>query len=149
MKYIKKYKKVIVALVVIILIVVFIKGLKSFFDTSGDQDAYYGERLEGIEKVEITKAQKNKVKEILKDKTSSDEMRIQGKTIEILFVIKPELSRDDAKNLANSILTDAFTEEQKKYYDIQVMIDKENAKEFPIIGYKQHTRDGYSWSKDR
>ena len=148
MKYIKKYRKIIVAVIVIILIVVFTKGLKAFFDTSGDQDAYYGQRLEGIEKVKITKDQKNKIKALLQEKTSSQEVRIQGRTVEILFVIKPELTRDDAKNMANEILN-VFTEEQKKYYDIQVMIDKENAKEFPIIGYKQHTREGYSWTKDR
>ena len=40
--------------------------------------------------------------------------------------------------------------EQKKYYDIQVFVQKsKETNEFPIIGYKHHTKDSFSWTKDR
>ena len=38
----------------------------------------------------------------------------------------------------------------KNYYDIQFIIENDtNTAEFPIIGYKHHTKPEISWTKDR
>ena len=54
-----------------------------------------------------------------------------------------------AKDLANQALAE-FSDAEKAYYDIQAVIESDtNTTQFPIIGYKQHTRDAFNWTKDR
>ena len=53
------------------------------------------------------------------------------------------LKRDneEARNIIDNI---------KNYYDIQFIIENDtNTAEFPIIGYKHHTKPEISWTKDR
>ena len=43
-----------------------------------------------------------------------------------------------------------LSEEERAYYDVQFMINNENDKDhFPIIGYKHHSKQGISWTKNR
>ena len=66
--------------------------------------------------------------------------------------IKDEVNRDGAKAAAGKVLEN-LSKDQKEYYDIQVFISKtgktEDAGQFPIIGYKHHVSEGYTWTKDR
>ena len=40
--------------------------------------------------------------------------------------------------------------DQKEFFDIQVIIDKTNdSAQFPIIGYKHHSKEGFAFTKDR
>ena len=41
-------------------------------------------------------------------------------------------------------------EKQKEFYDVEVMIDKDNdSTQFPIIGYKHHSKNDFVFTKDR
>ena len=56
---------------------------------------------------------------------------------------------DTAKSLANKVLEE-FDADQKSFYDFQVFVKKDNdASDFPIIGYKQNKKEGFTWTKDR
>ena len=151
MKFIKKHKGLIVAVIVFILVfVLFLLVYRSFFPD--EETAIYGGRLEGIEKVEIKKDNKNKIIEALNGVSKKTKVRVQGRIIEVSISINDDINRDAAKAEANKIL-EQLSKEQKEYYDIQVFISKdgktEDAAQFPIIGYKHHISEGFSWTKDR
>ena len=106
----------------------------------------YGNRLDGIEKVEVTKAQTNELVKNLKDKdyVTSASTHISGKIINVLIETKEGTSIKKAKTLKTIVLK-AFEEDQKKFYDIQLFITNENkdAKGYPVIGYKNSSEKNF------
>ena len=149
------------ALLVIVAFAVVV--LKLVLPTSGINK--YGDRLENIEKNEFSKKEKEAVIKFIKDKeqVTTCEIDVKGKIIYIIFNVNKEVSKDDARGIANESLGQ-FSDKVKGYYDIQFMIkkkDEEGTKvtkqvdddktkevtvyEFPIIGYKNKTREGIAW----
>lgn len=125
----------------------------------------YGDRLDGIEKYPFTEKAKNKIIKGIKDKEQvvSCSIDVQGKIINVIFTVKKDVSKDDAKSIATGSLAD-FSDKIKGYYDIQYMIKKKNEEgtkvtkqtedgdpeevtvyEFPIMGYKNKSREGIVW----
>ena len=106
----------------------------------------YGNRLDGIEKVEFTKDQTNELVKNLKDKdyVTSASTHISGKIINVLIETKEGTSIKKAKTLKTIVLK-AFEEDQKKFYDIQLFITNENkdAKGYPVIGYKNSSEKNF------
>ena len=149
------------ALLVIVAFAVVV--LKLVLPTSGINK--YGDRLENIEKNEFSKKEKEAVIKFIKDKeqVTTCEIDVKGKIIYVIFNVNKEVSKDDARGIANESLGQ-FSDKVKGYYDIQFMIkkkDEEGTKvtkqvdddktkevtvyEFPIIGYKNKTREGIAW----
>ena len=147
-KFVKKHINAIVAIGVIVLIVIGLFILKGIFFPE-ENVAIYGNRLEGRDKVKITEETKNKIKDIFKDRSSSAKVRIAGRIIYIDVVVNDDVSRDDAKDMGNKTL-EMLSDQEKVYYDVQLLINnKANGDQFPIIGYKHHTKDSIRWNKDR
>ena len=148
MKFIRKHISAIVGLLVFILVFVGFYMIKDIFNPD-ESTAIYGSRVEGKSKVEITNGTVDAVKEKLKDKAKSLDVRVAGRIVEVIIDLNDDVSRDDAKNLANSTL-EVFSKEEKEYYDIEYFIkNSANTSQFPIIGYKHKTKEGISWTKDR
>ncbi len=148
MKFLKKNISIIVAVVVFVLVVVGLLYFKEVF-SADDGTAIYGSRLEGREKIEITQERINQVKDSIKDTSNKTTVRIAGRIIEIIVNVKDDVSITDAKALGTPIVN-AFTEEEKSYYDIQIFLTNEKNKEqYPAIGYKHHTKELLTWTKDR
>ena len=149
MEYIKTHKMTFVAILILIVLVVILIQLKNFFAPS-ENGAAYGDRLADIKTVEIKKSLKEEIGKKLKSdgKVKSATARTQGRILRTVIHVNDNVSVDDAKSLA-SIVKDALSDKQKKYYDIEVLIKKDKDEKFPIIGYKQHTKDGFSWTKNR
>lgn len=148
MDYIKKNKLTIIVIVLfLILVFAAVQFTNIFFASS---DAVYGNRLEGIENVKISKNTIDQVKSSFQeDGVSKTTVRISGRTVEIILTVNSDVSLDTAKSYANKSL-EPFSEEQKGYYDFQIFVKKENESEnFPIIGYKQKAKESITWSKDR
>ena len=148
--FIKNNKVTVVAFIICVIFVVLVFAIKlTFFPNEGT--AIYGDRLDGIEKVEITDKQQ---KEIIKSLEDKDEVKkvscdIKGRTLNVLITVNDDVELDPAKALTSSI-TDNLEEDQTSYYDIQVFISKDNDDtRFPIIGYKHQDKDEFSWTKDR
>lgn len=109
----------------------------------------YGNRLDGIEDVEITtKDLKDLEAKFEKNSNVSEaDVSISGKTVNAIVTVDSKTSVNNAKKLA-SILTDFLDEDQVKFYDLQIFIkneDKKN-KKYPIIGYKNIKNSGFSYS---
>lgn len=146
MDFVKKNKKaVIIGTIVVVFLIVLFLFLRLFLvDVNKDE---YGNRLDGIDKVEISKNAVSKLKEEMAALSEVDNIdyRLQGRLIYISLKMASGVSKDTAKEIAAKTL-DYFTEDEKKYYDIQVIIttSDENA-EYPIIGYKHKTSTEFVW----
>jgi len=151
MKYIKKNKLTVFIIAIFVIIVIIGGYLYNVLFASGNKEKY-GNRLDGIEEVEITKKQYKEIANKLKEnenvlKVTTD---LKGKIVNIIITVKDEVTKEVAKEIAATSLT-SFDDEQLKFYDIQIFVKKDNQElnDFPIIGYKQNGKDGLSWSKDR
>ena len=148
--FIKNNKVAVVAFIICVIFVILVFAVKlTFFPNEGT--AIYGDRLDGIEEVEITDKQQEDIIKSLEDKDEVKEVScdIKGRTLNVLITVNDDVELDPAKALTSSI-TDILEEDQTSYYDIQVFISKDNDDTiFPIIGYKHQNKDEFSWTKDR
>ena len=148
--FIKNNKVTVVAFIICVIFVILVFAVKlTFFPNEGT--AIYGDRLDGIEEVEITDKQQEDIIKSLEDKDEVKKVScdIKGRTLNVLITVNDDVELDPAKALTSSI-TENLEEDQTTYYDIQVFISKDNDDtRFPIIGYKHQNKDGFSWTKDR
>lgn len=144
-----EHKLLVLFLILIAVILIFLVKLVFVF-TESDEVAIYGNRLEGEKKINLNISDTNtKVKEALGDSVKSVSVRKQGRILNVYFVVNDDVSRDTAKDLGNKTVA-SLTDEERGYYDIQIYANKDaEDAQFPIVGYKHHTRDGITWTKDR
>ncbi len=149
-KFIKNNKITAVAFIICVIFVILVFAIKlTFFPDEGR--AIYGDRLDGIEKVEITYDQQTDIVKMLesKDEVKSADTDIKGRTLNVLITINDDVELDTAKALSSSVIEN-LEEKQISYYDLQIFISKDNDDtRFPIIGYKHQDKDEFSWTKDR
>ncbi len=146
-KFISKHKNLVLLLLIIILSLFAIYYTKNIMNTT-ETKAVYGERKDAIKGKEISKDKLSKVESSISD-AKNVTARTQGRIIEVTITAKDNVSVGDAKKMADEV-SNLFTNDEKKLYDIQLFIkkDKEDAS-FPIIGYKHHNTNSFSWTKDR
>lgn len=111
----------------------------------------YGNRLDGIENVEITN---NQMKELEKKLNESEFVKtcsssLSGRTFNVIITVNDDTSSDNAKSLTE-IVKASLEKEQQEYFDIQVFIKKEGEEKegFPIIGYLGKTETAFSFSSN-
>lgn len=150
MSFIRKNKFVIIAIgVFLILVVLGFQIATMFFPEEGT--ALYGDRLDGIEEVELSNSKLTKIESNLKSDGAVKEadVSVAGKIVEVIITVQDDTSVDTAKALNTKVL-DSLNNKEKKFYDIQIFVKKDSeATDFPIIGYKHHAKDTFSWTKDR
>ena len=148
MKLRKKYIRIFLMIILLIILVGGLLFLKEMI-FSNDAKVIYGNRLDGIEKVKITDETKNNIKEGLKEGSSKVTVRLSGRIVYIIITVAKDTTLETAKNLGVKSL-EYFSDEEKAYYDIQIMVESEEENsQYPIIGYKHHTKAAISWTRDR
>ncbi|MBQ8891441.1 MAG: hypothetical protein IJ068_01085 [Bacilli bacterium] len=151
MKYFRKNKYTIFALVILIILVfVGIKFKNIFVPDEGK--ASYGTRLSGIENHKIDDADLKEIGTKLKEdeKVLDFEYKIHGKIINLIITVSDDMSVEDAKAKANSTIS-LFTNGELSFYSLQVYVKKNDSKlnNFPIVGYKGTDAKELVFSKDR
>ena len=149
MNFIKKNKVTILVIAIFAVCIFMIMGLiNAFFPEEGT--AIYGNRLDGIDKVEISDTTLKDLEDKFKDDAvKSVSARVAGRIIEIEMVVNDDVDPGTAKIYGNKAL-EVFSKEQKEYYDIQIFAKKDiEAEQYPIIGYKHKSKESISWTKDR
>ena len=147
-KFIDKHMSLIVAIGIALLVFIAFMVLKGIFFPE-EAKAIYGTRLEGRDKVKITEEKIASVKSALDEGTANVNVRIAGRIIYIDVEADAGLTPVAAKELGNKSLS-VFSDAEKSYYDIQVIVVNEsNTNQFPIIGYKHHAKTAFVWTKDR
>lgn len=131
----------------LIILVALIFVIKLILPSSSSK---YGDRLDGIKKIKFDKEDREKIVKKIKsnDKVEDAKLEVQGKRIDIIYYVKKDTSVDEARGFANSSL-EAVSDEVKKFYDIEFMVDKkdkdDNDKSFPDMGYKNAKSTGIVW----
>ena len=146
MKFIKKHKIEIIALFTIIIICIL--GYFAVKPLLGNDSNKYGNRLDGIENVKITDEQVKKLTSEMEENKDVKSIKydLQGRLIYIILEVSNETAVDVSKGYANKILN-YFDDEQKTYYDMQVIIksDSKESEVYPIIGAKHKTSTSFIW----
>lgn len=148
-RYLKNHMRLIIVLAIFIAIVFgcFIAYNSIFVNNQSK----YGSRLDGINEVKIDDKKKNEIKKNIESLqiTKSVSIRLSGKIIEVMITVNDDTGSDKAKETAGKVL-EKLSDEEKKFYDIQIFISKttDDAK-YPIVGYKHHAKDYVNWTKDR
>ena len=133
-----------------LIFVIFVFTIKLIFFPN-EAKAIYGDRLDGINEVKVTDDEKDDIITKLeeKDEVTKASCDIKGRIINIIITVGNDVSLETAKTLTTTVI-DNLEDDQKKFYDIQIFIKKDNDDEkFPIIGYKHQDKDNFTWTKDR
>ena len=106
----------------------------------------YGNRLDGIEKVEVTKKQTDKMISEIKSKSFVKEAstNTSGRIINVIVEVKSGTEVKTAKEVGKVVLSN-LTDDQKKFFDVQLYLknEKKDAKGYPTIGYKNSTANDF------
>lgn len=147
MEFIKTHKKLCILIGIILVAIILIAIILKSFNVDYSKSEY-GDRLKGIDKVEIKKETIKKLEEEMNkiDQVEKCTYRLKGRLINIAFTMKDGVEVNNAKEIANKVL-DYFSDKEKSFYDIQVFIkNKNNKKEgYPVIGQKHKTSDKIVW----
>lgn len=148
MNFIKRHKGLFITLIIILLLSIGAFFLvKKLFMIDDDIDVY-GNRLEGIENVQVSDEAISKMKEEIKalEEVSELTYRLQGRLVYIELTLKDGVIIETAKEIGNKTL-DYFSIEEKAFYDIQVIVNNENKEieGYPKIGYKHKTSEALTW----
>ena len=124
-----------------------------FFSIFIGGNGEYGNRLEGIEKVELSKKDLTALEDGIKEngEVTAASARVQGKIVYIHIEFTRETSLDRAKEIA-VITLDKFEDDEKKFYDFgfsltQVEVEGTEDKGFIVTGSKNAKLDSISWIK--
>ena len=117
-KIYKKHKKAINIGGIIIIGCLLVYGVIGFF-TDNTTSPIYGNRLEGINKVEIKRKELKEAQKSIEDEgpVVKAKVRIEGKTVFLDVIVKKGTSIDDAKKAASKI-TSQFSEKKVKFSKI-------------------------------
>lgn len=138
--------------IVLILFVIFcifgFVALKAYLDPV-DEYAVYGDRLDGIEEVEITEEKKNEIIDFIKsDENITDvSINIKGKIINISIKATTEENTIDKMKDKSKEVVEKFKKEEIEFYDFQFFIKNEDAN-YNLIGYKNKKNENISWVHD-
>lgn len=149
MKFKRKHKFLILFIVVFIILIVSGVVIVDNLTSSDDSNSKYGNRLKGIENVEIMDSRFQSVKGKLLDNkyTNTASYNISGRIIKFFIQVKSETDELSVEDLLNIILEN-FTEEEKKFYDFEVFVTNEKEEElYPMIAYKHRNNATFTITK--
>lgn len=150
MDFIRKHKFTTCTIVILLIIIILGFALIRFLLPNYGGDLY-GNRLNGIGSYKIEDKKINEMKDTIGklDGVVSVNYNLEGKLINITIQVKDEVERDIVKGYADQAIA-FFSEEQRGYYDMQVLISSENSKseKYPIMGYKHKTSASLVWSNN-
>lgn len=139
-RFLKNNKLLIVILFLIIVILVSVFWLFIMPSFNGNK---YGGRLKDIGKHKISSGVISKIKN--KSKENDSVVKIdyhkEGRILNFTITVDSNFGVDQAKEFAKSLLSE-INEDDRKYYDIQFLIDSDGKSDnYPIIGYKSKNSD--------
>lgn len=139
----KKKIKIGIAVLLIILIIsiIWLFILPSFKTNK------YGNRLKDEKKYKVSNDVISKIKDKAKENDSIEKIDYhkEGRILNFIITVDSNLGVDQAKEFAGSILGD-IDDSAKSYYDIQVLFESnEKSDNYPIIGYKSKSSEGFNY----
>jgi len=146
LKEIKKYRYTTIAIILFLLVLLVASILFNMF-FGGRGKPVYGNRLDGIENVQVTENDFSKTSDTLKKEKIVVDAKgsLSGRILNYTITVKSKTKTSDAKALTKIILND-LSNEQKAYFDIQVFfVCEDETAGYPLIGYKNKEKKGFSY----
>lgn len=142
-----KYRKYIIIVAFVIVMIIGIVAVKAYVSPE-DKNTFYGDRLDGIDKVPLTdEIKSNIVAFIKKSKDCESSIWVQGKIIKIYITLNSEGDSIDKMKEFVPLIIDEFDKEYVDFYDFEVYINNEKAN-YNMIGYKHCKNTEVSYSSD-
>lgn len=151
MKKLWKNNKIAILFIGVIVLITLIFSLMVFPLYSSKSGSKYGNRLDGIKKIQIKTKTINKIKEIFNsnDKVKEVNTTLKGKIYNISVTLNDGINPGDLTNLCNEALG-KFSEEQINYYDFQFLISSKIENDTKVIfGYKNKDSESISWTNNK
>ena len=141
---------IVLGIILIICLIAIITVTFSFF--LGGNKGVYGDRLNGIDKHQVTNNIKSEYKTSLESEKNVTKVSIdtKGKIIYIIINFASDTSLEDAKNLAASSI-EKLNEDILSFYDIDFTLKcekSENSEGFTILGAKNVAGSGLIWNNN-
>lgn len=140
---------VLTTILVVCLVLIFIVAIDYFLGTSKDK---YGDRLDGIKSVEVTKNEitklENKIKE--DDKIIDCEINQIGKVIYVNIKFNGDITLVEAEGKALNTI-ELFSEKERKFYDLNYSLLQDATDSnagFSIMGTKNVNGTGLLWNNN-
>lgn len=147
-KFILKNRIYIVLVLFVIFCAFVFVTMKAYLDPV-DELAVYGNRLDGIEDVQITDERKDEVNKYIKEDENvlSSSVSTQGKIVNISIKVESKDNTIDKMQEKGNLIIEKFSEEEIAFYDFQIFIKNEDAN-YNMIGYKNKKNENISWESD-
>ena len=147
-----KENRVIFVLTIILVVCVTLMAvvmINYFLGTSKDK---YGDRLEGIKKVEITNKRLSELEKKITEDETIDKCVVKniGKMIYVDITFKTGISLVDAESKAQSTI-EMFKEKELKFYDINYTLSQDKTDDsdgFIIMGAHNVNGSGLVWNNN-
>lgn len=151
-KFIRNNKAICFMLLIIIACFIMIVALLFKYFYFGSGGSKYGNRLDGIETVEITDNKKEEVVNFIKESKGVEDatVTVTGKIIYIRIVLAAGTNIDAAKAAAVKTI-DKFSDEEKAFYDLHytlVCAKSEKDEGFTIMGSKNINGTNLIWNNN-
>ena len=145
LNFIKRNKLLSILMLLFILIIIFgLVMVKIIVFPSFSTDKY-GDRLNGIESVKLSDSKFDDIKSTeVSEGFNINKVELSGKIVNIYVNVTGEIDKATVRDNSNKLL-EKFSEEELKYYDIQVFVTGESDI-FPMIGYKNKISEGLHWN---
>ena len=128
--------------------IVFVILMGAFLIMTVNTSGRYGNRLDGISKVKISKEVLEDYSTELekKDEVVKAKYRIQGKIVYMDITFTEKTSLKDAKKIAEDAIS-KFDEDEIEFYDFSLVINQDSDKDdaWNCIGSKNNKDSGVSW----
>ena len=150
-KFYKENRVFVILMGVALVCIAIIVGMMAWYVVSSSTKSAYGNRLDGINDVEIASKKVTEMESNVseKEKVQDVTINVHGKIVYFNIDFENDTTIDEAKNIAISCL-DFFEEDYRNYYDIQFLFTKSKSEEseetFPILGYIKAGKTTISWS---
>ncbi len=149
---IQKHKRLAIAIGIslVLLLIIFIFFMMLLIGGSSNK---YGNRLDGIEEVEISNDELDTIAIEMKEKEGVKDasVRIQGKIINVILTFNSDIDSAKAKEVATSAL-ESFSEEQLDFYNVQYFLTRESKGEedtpYVVTGNKHPSLDEIGWTNN-
>ena len=157
MKKIKRFLKehriftMLMAIVVVCIVLIITVLINVFYMGNGSNE--YGNRLDGIEEVKISKSKENDFENNVanNNKIKKVDLRVQGKIIYVTIEVETGVKLEEAEGIALKSL-DNFDEKELAFYDFNFTLKQDatdNNDGFVISGAKNKNGTGLVWNNNR
>lgn len=133
-----KKKAIIIGVVLlsVILLIIFSIGVISYL-MPNTKESVYGDRCKVTADYPVESDREDKIKDFLKDydKMEFSSMDVKCNLIDIIIEVDDKVSLSKVKSMSKKLIK-VFSEDELKYYDIQLMVksNNENSEVYPVIG---------------